>query len=39
VSNRPTLIQISWAVLTVLLTLGWFTAIGWVIERVAGLML
>jgi hypothetical protein len=33
------LIQISWAVLAVSLTLGWLTAIGWVIERVAGLML
>jgi hypothetical protein len=39
VSNRPTLIQISWAVLAVSVTLGWLTAIGWVVERVAGLML
>jgi hypothetical protein len=39
VSNRPTLIQISWAVLAVSVTLGWLTVIGWVVERVAGLIL
>jgi len=33
VSNRPTLIQISWAVLAISVTLGWLTAIGWAIER------
>jgi len=33
------LIQISWALLAASVTLGWLTVIGWVVERVAGLIL